>query len=98
MRLVDLVNSRVYDQRDLLVTISEEGPPQASIRTFTADADSVNETQLESGTVRIPVSWAVDSRPDNSNLVFEQVLDDGSVVNVELPRTNPIIPSSGMVS
>jgi hypothetical protein len=37
----------------------------------------------------------VDNRPANSNLIFEQVLPGGSIVNVELPRTVPIVPSSG---
>jgi hypothetical protein len=42
------------------------------------------------------VAWNVTNRPQNTNLVFEQILADGRVVNVELPRTVPIVPSSGL--
>src|SRR5690606_38724782 len=51
--------------------------------------------QLQARTARIPVSWEAVSRLPTSNLVFEQVLADGSVVNVELPRENPWVASAG---
>ncbi|MGB7340540.1 MAG: hypothetical protein WBC91_16700 [Phototrophicaceae bacterium] len=43
----------------------------------------------------IDVSWTVQNRPDNSNLVFEQVLANGTIRNAELPREVAYVPSSG---
>lgn len=43
----------------------------------------------------INVSWTVQNRPDNSNLVFEQVLANGTVRNAELPREIAYVPSNG---
>jgi hypothetical protein len=65
------------------------------IRIFTTSAASVDAASLANRSARIPVSWAVDNRPDGSNLVFEQRLDDNSIVNVELPRSIPFVSSSG---
>lgn len=72
------------------------GPlPQPSIRFFTATVDKIDGPSLRNGTARIYVEWAVDNRPANSNLVFEQVFPNGATKNVELPRTFPIVPSEG---
>lgn len=109
LRLFDLLNGRVYDQRILDVPFLPPGttptatppatltplPPAPVISRFTLGASSVDPAQLANGSARIPVSFTVDNRPPNSNLVFEQIMSDGSRVNVELPRPNPIIPSSG---
>jgi hypothetical protein len=95
VRLFDLLNGRVYDQRELTIAINNAPPGQPSIQSFTSSSTSVDATELANRTARVPVSWAVDNRPANSNLIFEQVLPGGSVVNVELPRTVPIVPSSG---
>ena len=85
-----------YDLQELTIPIDSAPVQDAEITSFSTTAESVNATALANGTVRVPVSWATDNRPLDSNLVFEQVLDDGSVENVELPRTNPIVPSSGV--
>jgi len=45
--------------------------------------------------VDIGVTWELINRPDNSNLEFVQVLSNGEEINVEQPRDNPFISSSG---
>ncbi|MBZ0302888.1 MAG: hypothetical protein K8J31_24295, partial [Anaerolineae bacterium] len=94
LRLVDVVNGRIYDQRDAFVQIIDQvNTPQ--FRWFNAGVNSVRASELQQRAARVPVNWAVDQRPANTNLLFEQVLSNGTVVNVELPRANPIVPSSG---
>ncbi len=41
------------------------------------------------------VSWTVENRPPTANLVFEQILPDGSATSVELPRPVLWVASSG---
>lgn len=102
LRLVDLFTGRVYDQQFASVTISEPAtatppPPTPSpvIRSFTTSTPSVRAADLQQRSARVNVNWRVDNRPANSNLQFNQELPNGSLVNVELPRTTPIIPNSG---
>jgi hypothetical protein len=96
VRLIDLLNGRVLDQRELTLTIGNTPPPtQPRITTFTTTFVDVSAGELASRTARVPVSWAVENRPDSSNLVFEQVLPGGAIINVELPRQNPYVSSSG---
>src|SRR5690606_28992583 len=60
----------------------------------------INRAELNNGTVRLPVSWTAINRPNWTNLIFEQVLPDGTVHNVELPRPFSWVNSSdnGMVA
>lgn len=95
VRLVDLVDGRVHDQRSLQVSIDTSTPPAPSIRYFYTTAPNVSAQALAARSARVPVSWFVDNRPDYSNLVFEQILPDNTTVNVELPRSNPWVASSG---
>lgn len=69
--------------------------PSVSIQSFTVSSNEVFAARLQQGTERVPVSWVVINRPPNSNLVFEQRLADSSLTNVELPRHNLIVASSG---
>jgi hypothetical protein len=94
VRLFDLTTDFVYDTRQITLPIEDVGGT-GNIATFNTSATSVNAAQLAAHTARVPVSWVVDSRPSNSNLVFEQVLDDGTIVNVELPRDILVVPSIG---
>ncbi|MBZ0288381.1 MAG: hypothetical protein K8I30_12260, partial [Anaerolineae bacterium] len=96
LRLVDLASQNTLDQRDITLPISEVPASNASIRTFTASVSEVSAGALANRSARVPVQWAVDNRPEGSNLSFEQVLADGTVVNVELPRDNPFVSSSGV--
>lgn len=68
---------------------------EPNIAQFTVGQSSVTAKSLWEGSARISVSWQVDSRPLNTNLVFEQVMPDNTIRNIELPRSNPIVPSSG---
>lgn len=95
LRLVNLGNNQSITQKDITVPVIETTQPAPTIKTWGTSAQSIILAALQNKTARLPVTFTVDNRPDNSNLVFEQVLDDNSVVNVELPRQNPIVPSSG---
>ncbi|MBC7814003.1 MAG: hypothetical protein H7175_22815 [Burkholderiales bacterium] len=95
VRLIDLLSGRVYDQRELIATISDTPTYDPQISVFSTTAVAVNPTALQQRTARIPVAWDVTNRPPSSNLVFEQVLADNSVVNIELPRSNPWVASAG---
>ncbi|MCI0708703.1 MAG: hypothetical protein L0154_00935 [Chloroflexi bacterium] len=68
---------------------------EPNIAQFTVGQSSVTATSLRNGSARIPVTWQVNSRPLNTNLVFEQVMPDNTIRNIELPRSNPIVSSSG---
>lgn len=65
---------------------AHEFPP--TIDRFRADVST-----LDSG--RLTVLWEVSNRQPYTNLVFEQVLADASVISVELPRDFAWIPSVG---
>jgi hypothetical protein len=94
VRLVNIFTRQVYDEAFLDIPIVEQNVPR--IAYYTSQNPAVDVNQLLNGVARIPVSWSVDNRPDGSNLVFEQVMHDGSIRNVELPRANPWVSSSGV--
>ncbi|KAB2904089.1 MAG: hypothetical protein F9K27_10065 [Anaerolineae bacterium] len=68
---------------------------QPELLAFTAVESSIAANDLVYGDPRINVSWQVANRTSTSNLVFEQVLPNGTSVNVELPRGNLWVSSSG---
>jgi len=76
-----------------VITISSQSNLPQIIR-FEADYMQINRADLVTGTVRVPVRWEVVNRYPIMNLVFEQILPDGRVVNVELPRSNPWVNSN----
>lgn len=94
VRLVHFFLPIVYDQRELILPIND-GTQSPVITRFVAAVNRINGAQLASGTLRVPVSWTVVNRPSNTQLVFEQMLEDNTWVNVELPRSNPYVASSG---
>lgn len=65
------------------------------ITAFTADLTEINANQLANDKVFVPVHWEVAGRWPEVNPVFEQVLPDGEVVSIELPRRTLWIPASG---
>ncbi len=95
LRLIDLGNGATLAQRDLALPVTAEPLGDPEIISFETTLGAINAVDLEAGGVRVPIFWQVNNRPDNSNLVFEQVLPDGRVINVELPRPNPIVPTAG---
>ena len=95
LRLVDVFSGRVYDQRDTLVEIIDDTAPPR-INSFVTSTQTIHASALKNRTARIPVSWEVVNRPENSNLVFEQrTPPQNGLYNIELPRTDPLVPSSG---
>ncbi|HRF94006.1 MAG TPA: hypothetical protein PLZ51_02365, partial [Aggregatilineales bacterium] len=58
--------------------------------------DKIDRVQARSGNTYTLVSWRVDNRPTNTNLVFEQVLPDGTLLNIELPRLFWWVNSAGI--
>lgn len=95
VRLTDMLTGRNYDMRYLLINIDDAPAPNPVIRYFTTSTVSLSSGVLQNRSARVPVSWLVDHRAEGTNLVFEQVLDNGQAVNVELPRSNPWVASSG---
>lgn len=80
----------------VLFTLAMAPPPQDARPSVSiwSSVTSIGERDLLQRSVRLPVSWATTNRPDHSTLVFEQVLPEGAI-NVELPRANPWVNSSG---
>jgi hypothetical protein len=95
LRLIDLASGETYTQKDLVIPVTDEPLGEPQIVSFTASDASVDASELLDGTARVQVYWQVDNRPDGSNLKFEQVMADGSTVNIELPRDNPDVPTAG---
>lgn len=95
LSLVNLADNSVITQSEISLPIIEAAPTTAAISSFTTTATSVTLAALNDKSARLPVSWAADNRPNNSNLFFEQILENGTAVNVELPRSNPFVSSSG---
>jgi hypothetical protein len=93
LQLVDLADDSLLDEKTLSLDI--DTLILATIDSFTASPAAVSSTELAQGSARLTVAWSVSNRPPDTNLVFEQVLPDGSIVSIELPREDPIIPSSG---
>lgn len=87
---------RVIDQRTLTIPYQDtaaSAPPV--IERFAADVTSLDAGALASGTARVQVSWQVAQRAPGSNLMFEQVFEDGTAQSVELPRQYLWVPSAG---
>lgn len=74
-------------------TAASEAP--AAIAAFTTTTDDLSSEELAAGTARAEVAWEVVNRMPLTNLVFEQVLPDGSAQIIELPRENLWVASSG---
>lgn len=93
---LSIVNGRrqVIDQNIIAIpyTVAEPAP---FVQSFTTTTVSVDPTDLSLRTARINISWDVMNRPPGSNIIFEQLYEDGTSVSVELPRPVLWISSSG---
>jgi hypothetical protein len=79
----------ILDERVIVIPYDvPDSPSTPIIDSFTTSASSVDADALASGQARIPVSWQVNNRLPTVNPVFEQVFDDLTATNVELPRPN----------
>jgi hypothetical protein len=95
VRLLKLPENAVLDTRELRLPVAAPADQKPAITTFTTSIDRVDRTALAEGWMEVPVSWTTANRPNNANLVFEQVMPDGSAVNVERPREVSYVPSAG---
>jgi hypothetical protein len=66
-----------------------------TITEFVALVDQVTGEELRQGIARVPVRWSITNRPDGTRLVFEQVSGEGVGYNIELPREDEFVPSTG---
>jgi len=87
---------QMLDQRVLTVPYaSDDEAPPLSIDEFRADASELDAAALAARTVRVPVFWRVSGRQPYMHLIFEQVLETGDTVSVELPRLTLWVASQG---
>jgi hypothetical protein len=85
------------DERTLIIPYDPEwlAALQPAIVAFSTPTQSLPAAVLATGQARVEVSWEVRDRPPLTALVFDQVLADGRVQNIELPRENLWVPSQG---
>ncbi len=93
LRLVDMSDGVLLDEKE--VAFAVDAASTLRIRSFSALVQSVDAAALRAGEARVSVTWEVLNRPETANLVFEQVLESGRAVSVELPRDDPMVPSNG---
>ncbi len=84
----------VLDERTIVIAF-EPDAVDPTITSFTTTAQNVSAESLADGSARIQVTWEVANRSAISNLVFDQLLPDGTERNVELPRDTLWIASKG---
>lgn len=86
----------VRDERILIIPYDVEAVTEAPrIESVAIDVQTLDAAAIASGTARVGVSWQVVNRLPTTNLRFEQVLEGGRTVSVELPRPNLWVPSTG---
>jgi hypothetical protein len=86
-------SGRITTTRELIIPYAAAtGTPEIS--AFTSSVTLVKESALRAGNT-LHIAWHIRNRPPRANIVFEQILDNGERVSIELPRTNRWIRSSG---
>lgn len=92
----------VYDSRNqvtseqfLLIPYSSYANQPPGIEIFTARQTSIDANVLYYQGGTITLAWRVVNRPIGTNLVFEQVLENGAAVSVEMPRNQLWVASTG---
>ncbi len=93
--LMILNGQTVVGQQIVTIPYDTGEPTQPEIVSLSSTVQDVAAYAVANGTAQVPVSWEVTDRAPYSNLVFEQVLEGGRTVSVELPRTNLWVPSQG---
>lgn len=85
---------QIFDEQ--VVTIPwQAAPGQPAITRFATGVQRIDTNSLAQRTGRITVQWDVTNRAPYSNLVFEQVFEDGTSVSVEMPREDLWVGSRG---
>lgn len=93
LSIVDSADNTIAQQFLTIPYTFDDTNPPPQVVAFSADRQTLDSSEL--GEARLNVSWEIAGRWPHSNLVFEQILDDGSRVSIELPRENLWIPSQG---
>lgn len=81
------------DQRVLTLPYLDAPDAMPDIQRFTSPAADV--TPGENGVASVPVAWQVANRLPSSYLAFEQILPDGQVLSIDLPRPTLWVASQG---
>ena len=89
---VHILNEQTVSIPYKMDTEAEAAP---SIQSFTTSVTSISANALAYENAQIPVAWEITGRTLTANLVFEQVLSDGSTIDVELPRDTLWVSSAG---
>lgn len=92
LSIVTANGERVAEQQLALSYAPMTDPP--SVNWVMPRDLGVAPDALQAGT-HLPIHWSVSERPPNANMVFEQVLPGGEVVNIELPRAEAWVPALG---
>jgi len=93
LRVVSWLNGTVLTESSITLPIVDVEP---TITEYTSLSDSVPASLLQSRAASVPVRWTVAHRPADTNLVFEQIMPGGAVRNVEFPRADPFVSSTGI--
>lgn len=72
-------------------TIADDITP--FIESIFSQTEAIDAEQV--GNTDVILTWSISNRLPDTNLLFEQVLADGSTQNIEKPRATLWIPSSG---
>lgn len=87
---------QTLDQRVLIVPYEdEEEALPLSIELFESSVTQLDAGSLAARTARVPVVWRVSGRQPYMHLIFEQVLETGEAISVELPRLTLWVASQG---
>ncbi len=93
---------QIVEERTLTIPYDNEAMKDwhPQVVAFSSDVQNVNAGDLVTHKARINVSWQVENRPPNTNITFDQLLEDGSTIPVELSRPFLWLPStsSGVVA
>jgi|GEM_PF-6678153 len=89
-------NFQVYSEAVVMIPYNTEDVVfEPAIASFTVQETSIEANAVAYNGAQLNVSWEVTDRTPQSNLVFEQIQSDGSIVSVELPRRNAWVASTG---
>ena len=94
-RLTLLSGRNILDQQYLLIPYAVADAVEPTIESFTTTATGVDADDLSDRSARVEVSWVVANRTPYTTLVFEQVLTEEQVQNIELPRATLYVASEG---
>jgi|GEM_PF-4177259 len=87
---------QIVDEAHLRLTYADSDPDGAThLIDFQTEETEISRQALINGTAFLNVSWNVLNRTTSTNIVFEQVLPDGTWQAIELPRLENWVRSVG---